>query len=183
MRHLLALHGLDQLEQLGGVGDFHKRPRGILAADHIDRRRVLDANFAPQFLVGGDLGRELALRIDDERQVGLVIGSKLLRETLQVIRRYFRLVLENVVAELVAEIFALSVEVARDDRSIERPVVHWQRKVMSHERYLVRLCRLLLQWRVASAFGTLQVLKHNQRYWRAFWRPEQRGVLGQSERT
>src|SRR5579864_823678 len=116
---LLALYRLNQLKQLAGVGNFHEWPRGILAADHVDRRGVLDANFAPQFLISSDLGCELALRIDHERQVGFVIGGKLLREALQVIGRYFRLVLENVVAELIAEIFALSVEIARDHRSIE----------------------------------------------------------------
>jgi hypothetical protein len=62
--------------------------------------------------------------INHKRQVGFVIRGKSLCEALQVVRSDLRLVLKNIIAKLVAEVFRLSIEVARDHRRIERPVVH-----------------------------------------------------------
>src|SRR5581483_1470161 len=101
---LLCLHRLDRLKQLAGIGDFHERLCRILAAHNVDRRGVLNVDLAPDFFVGIDLSGKLALRIDYERQFDLVLGGEFLREVLQVVRHDLRLVLEDKIPKLIAEI-------------------------------------------------------------------------------
>src|SRR5947209_11005829 len=143
--------------------------RRIAAADDVNGWRVCDADLAAEIFVGVNLGGEFTLRIDHEWQVGFVLSGKLLRDALQVVRRNFRLVLEDVITELIAEIFGLAVEIPRDHSRIKGPVVHGQRKVVPDEWNLVRFGSLLLERRVSTAFRALQVLKHNQRDRSAFW--------------
>ena len=118
---------------------------------------------------------------DLKRQFDFVIGGELLCEALQVIRSDFRLMLKNVIAELVAEFLRLRVEIARNHRCIERPLVHRQREVMEHQRDFVGLRSLLLERRISPALGTFQVLKHDQRHLRAFRWTEQRGILSRGQ--
>ena len=74
-----------------------------------------------------------------------MLGRKSLRKILQSIGSDLRLMLENEVAELTAQLLRLRIEVARDDGRIERPIVHRQREVVPHQRDFVRLRGLLFQ--------------------------------------
>src|SRR6185312_14571770 len=169
---LLALHGFDQLIELAGVGDFDKRPCRVLAAHHVNRRRVLDANLLAQLFFGIHLGSEFSLRINHERKLFFVIRRELAGETLQRVGSDFGLVLEDVVAEFFAQLLRARIEIMRDHRSLIRPVVHGQREVVANERYLVRFGCLLLERRVLAAHGTLQVLEYDQSHARAFRRAQ-----------
>ena len=66
---------------------------------------------------------KFAIGIDEERQAGFMVRRELVGVRAQVLGIDFQLVLENVVAELIAEVFALGVEIARDHCGVERPVV------------------------------------------------------------
>ena len=70
------------------------------AADHVNGRSVFEVKRFPQFTVGVDLSRKLALRINHEGQIHLMIDGKLLRELAQVGGKDFGLVLKDVVAEV-----------------------------------------------------------------------------------
>src|SRR5438045_2317804 len=107
--------------------------RRIAAADDVNGWRVRNADFAAELFVSVDLRGKFPLRIDYERQIGFVLGGKLLREALQVVRRNFRLVLEDVITELAAEIFGLAVEISRNHGRIEGPIVHGQWKIVPNE--------------------------------------------------
>ena len=115
----LVLHGLNHLKQLLVVGDFDVWPRRI-RADDIDRGCVLDADRISQLFVGVHLSGKFSLRIYNERNIDFMFRRKLLDEALQVVGSNFRLVLEAIVAELIAEIFALPlrIKVARPDRCL-----------------------------------------------------------------
>ena len=102
---------------------------------------------------------EFSAGIDDEGQIDFVRGGEFLGEGAQVLRIDFQLVLENVVAEFVAQCLGVRVEVARHHGRLIRPVVHGQREIVTHDRNLVGLRRLLDQRRGAPAHGTLQVLE------------------------
>src|SRR5438876_9010730 len=119
---LLALHGLDHLKELVRVRHLDERAARVPAADYVNRRRVLNSDLLPEFLVGIHFRRELTLGIDREWQIDFVLGRKSLRKILQSIGSDLRLMLENEVAELTAQLLRLRIEVARDDGRIERPI-------------------------------------------------------------
>src|SRR5215470_17510122 len=114
----LVLHRLYHLKQLLVVGDFDERSRRI-RADDIDRRSVLDSYFVSQSFIGVHLSGKLPLRIDNERNIHFALCRELLNETLQIVRSNFRLVLENVVAKLIAKVLALRIKVACPDRRLK----------------------------------------------------------------
>src|SRR5579871_3261331 len=106
----LALHVVNDLVELGAVGDFDERPRRRGAHD-IDRWSVLQADARARSLIGADAFGEFALRIHREGQLNLVLVRELLRIAAQVGGRDRRLVLVDVEAELVAHLFpALALE-------------------------------------------------------------------------
>src|SRR5690349_8998154 len=92
---LLPLHGLNHLEQLAGVRHLNERTARVPAADDVNRGRVLNSDFLPQFLVGIHFRRELTLRIYHEGQIDFVLGRKPLREILQSVGSDLRLMLED----------------------------------------------------------------------------------------
>src|SRR5437870_3013506 len=112
---LLSLYRLDHLKELVRVRYFNERTVRVPATDYVNRGRVLNSDFPPQFLVGIHFRRELTLGIDHEWQIDLVLSRKPLREILQSIGSDLRLVLEDEVAELIAQLLRLRIEVARDD--------------------------------------------------------------------
>ena len=143
---------------------------------------MIDANTLASVLVFVDCRCQFPLRIDHERQVHFVVSGEFFRETAQRRRRDLRLVLEDVVAEIIAQLLGHGIEVAGDDCGVEGPVVHRQREVVPDHRNLVSAASLRYQGSSAAAVRTLQVFKHHQGNLRAFGRP-QRGVdgLGRSQ--
>src|SRR5579864_5420662 len=89
--------------------------------------------------------------------------GKLLGIGAQVREIDFELVLENVIAEFVAQRLGVGIEVARHYSRLIRPGMHWQWKIVPHHRNLIGLRGLLDQWRRAAAHWALQVLKYNDR--------------------
>src|SRR5206468_10442290 len=111
------------------------------------------------------------------RQIHFVLSGKLLGESLQVVGRYFRLMLEDVVTKIIAQILSLRVEVSRKHSSVKRPVVHGQGKVVQDEWNFVGFCSLLLKQSVGATLGALKILKDDYRHLGALRRTQQRGVL------
>ena len=74
-------------------------------ADHVHRGRVIEIDGLAQVAVGVHLGGELALRIDHEGEIYFVCGGELLGIAAQVLGIDLDLVLEDIVAELVAQSF------------------------------------------------------------------------------
>ncbi len=172
---LLIFHGVNQLKKLGAVYYFDEGLALGLVADHIDRRSVIDADTLAQIFVLSDAFGELALRIDRKGQINFVVGGELFSEGSESGRRDLGLVLEDVVAEVVAELLGVSVEVARDESGVVRPVVHGQREVVAHDRNFVRFGGFLDEGRGAATVRALQVLEHDDGDLGAF-RRSQRGV-------
>src|ERR1700690_2779179 len=111
---LVGFGGVDHLVELVNVGYFGKRLAG-LAADDIDSRGVVDADAGAEVFVGVDLGGQLALRVDGEGKIDFMVGGEFFGEGTQVAGKDFHLVLEDVVAIVVAELLGVSVEVAGID--------------------------------------------------------------------
>ena len=85
---------------------------------------MLNSDLLAQSFIGVDLCGKFPLRINYERQVHFVLSGKFLGESLQVVGRNFRLMLEDVVTKIITEIFSLRVEVSRKHGGVERPIVH-----------------------------------------------------------
>jgi len=125
-----------------------------------------------QIAICGDLGRQLALGIDDEREIDFVIGGELLRISPEILRRDLGLVLKDVVAVLIAKGFGVGVEITRDDRGVEGPLVKGQREVVAYDRNLIGLGGFLYEGSSAAAIGTLQILEDDDGDLSTLGRPE-----------
>ena len=122
-RGLLFQGCVDQCIQIAEVGFYFYRLDSWFGTDYIDGRGVVEADTLAEILVLGDLRFQLALGIDREGQADFVGVGEGVGIGAEVAGVDLRLVGEEVVAELVAEIFRGLVEVARDDRGLEGPVV------------------------------------------------------------
>ena len=102
-------HGLvDELEELGAVDDFDKGRGMVAIGDHPDGGRVLDADALAEGVVGLDLGSQLALRVDGERQRDAALLREFLSELAQSVQvDDGGLVGENRVAILIAQFLLL----------------------------------------------------------------------------
>ena len=125
----------------------------------------------PEIFILIDSFGQLALRIHDKRQIHFVVGGEFFRESAQGWRRDLGLMLEDVVAEVVAQLLGMGIEVAGDDGRVVRPVVHGQREVVADDRNFVGSGGFLDQGRGTPAVGALEVFKNHQGNLGAFGRP------------
>jgi hypothetical protein len=180
---LFAFHGVDQLEELGAIDYLDERLALGFVADHINGRCVIDTDALAQILVLSNSFRQLTLGIDRERQINFVICGEFLCEGAQGWRRDLRLVLKNVVAEFVPELFGVRIEITRYQGGVVRPVVHREREVVADDGNLVSSCSFFDEGRGAAAVGALQVFEDNESNLGAFRRAECRiDVLGWGHR-
>ncbi len=100
---LFLFYRINCLKELPDVRDLYiGRVCLGFAADHINRRSLVDSNPVAEVAVGVNLCGQLALRIKDKRQIYFVIGGKFFRERAQVARIDFQLMLKNIVAKIIA---------------------------------------------------------------------------------
>ena len=110
---------------------------------------MLNADGDAEIQVGLHFCLQLALRIDHQRQGHFVRGSELLGLLAQIfgivdVRSVFAgigLVAEAVIAELIADLLRLGVEIARQNGRLLRPVVLGQRKIVAHKGNFVGFVR------------------------------------------
>src|SRR5262249_52526831 len=118
------------LAKLVAVHDLDKRCGSAAAADHIDRRRMLQSDPLAQGIIGLDLGLQFALGVWSKGNRYFVLVPELLNILLQVVTRDLRLVLVDEAAKVVAQLFRFGVEIAGPNSSVERPGMLGQRKIV-----------------------------------------------------
>ena len=85
---------------------------------------MIDADTLAQILVLVDSFGQLALRIHGEGKIDFVVGRELFREGAESGGRDLGLMLEDIVAKIVAQLLGTGVEIAGDEGGVVRPVVH-----------------------------------------------------------
>src|SRR6266702_977108 len=151
---------VDGLEELAAIDYFNKgRPLGVGGGDPAGGG-VFDADALAEGVVGLDLGGQLALRVEGERQGDSVALGELFSELGQDIGSgNGDLVGEDFVAVVVAELFALGVEPAGVDRGLEALRMEGQREVVADPRNVVLGGGFFEQGVGAAAVGALHIFK------------------------
>ncbi len=181
--NLLVFHHLvDQCVELTAVDYLDERLAGTVVADHVEGGSVLEFDGLAQFFVGVDEGGKFAIGIDDEGQIDFVLGGEFFGVAAQVFRRDFQLVVEYVLAEVIAQTFRVSVEITGEDGGLKRPTVEGKREVVEDERNFVSFGGLVDKRVSAAAIGTLQVLEDHDGDAGAFRRAQggADGLLGRN---
>ena len=179
---LALFHGIDQLKQLAAIDNLDEGLTDLVVRHHIDCRRMVEPQAVAEIAIGFHLGGQLSLRIDGEGQIELVLSGKLLREGMKVVFADFELVLETRVPEFIADLFLMSVKVARKYGGVIGPGVHLQRKIVHHHRNMVSPRRLLNQRVGAGAVRAFQIFKYHNGNLRTLGRPQGRIVRALRER-
>lgn len=165
------LHRIDQLKQLATVDDFDEWFPHFIAGHHVDGRSVVEAEAVAEIAIRLHFGSEFALRIDREGKVNLVVGGEFFGESMQIIFADFKLVLKHGIAELFAELFRMSVEVAREYSGVVGPRMHLQRKIVDHDRDVVGSRRFLDQRVRAGTIRAFEIFEHHDGNLRTLGRP------------
>jgi len=152
-----VLHAVDHGEELATIHDLNKRFALSVIADHVNGRRVLEADAGAKITIGRHFRGELALRIYHEWQINSVLGSEFFRKGTQVVFIDFQLVLEDVIAEFIAHLLGMRVEVAREHGGIEGPGVFRQREIVTHDGDVVGFGSLFEQGRGTGTIRTLEI--------------------------
>src|SRR5581483_6844168 len=152
----------DQLKQLATVHHLHERLTGTSIGYDVNGRRVLNGDALPERAVLFDGISQFALRIEHERQTGVVFLGESLSERAQVAGRDLRLVLEDELTELGAQLRRFALEVLRQYGCVEGPIVLRQGEVVADDGDPVFAPSFFDQRRGAGAVGALQVLKNDQ---------------------
>src|SRR6185369_17866766 len=80
------LHRINQLIQLAPIHHFNEGFPARLVADHVDRRRVIQADARTQVFIGINERCQLSIWIHHERQIDALLAGKFLGEAAQIVR-------------------------------------------------------------------------------------------------
>src|SRR5215472_10853496 len=175
----LLLHVCDHRRKLIGVLDFYKGRGGALSDNEYGWRPRQFA-LQPQVVIRLDLVFELALGIESERNRNLVLVGEFLEILQEVSPGDLRLVLIDVTAKIIAQLFRLGVQEACINRRLPRPGVLGKREVVQYHRHMAGVGSLPDLGISFGAGRALEILEDHNCHFRSYRRLELRTIGGEA---